>query len=106
MSCLNAVQQYTEARGYSVVRKFVGHGVGACLHEAPEVPNFGVPGHGIRLVKGMTIAIEPMINAGVEDVDVMPDGWTVKTADGKLSAHFEHTVALTGGGVEILTLPE
>lgn len=102
----NAVQRFAEARGYSVVRKFVGHGVGASLHEAPEIPNYGEPGRGVRLVRGMTFAIEPMINAGDSDVHVMPDGWTVKTADGSLSAHFEHTVAITDGGVEILTLPE
>lgn len=99
----SAVQRYVEARGYSVVREFVGHGVGASLHEAPEVPNFGRPGHGFRLVPGMTLAIEPMINIGTADVHVLPDGWTVKTADGKLSAHFEHTVAITADGPVIMT---
>ena len=99
----HAVQAYVEARGYSVVREFVGHGVGASLHEAPEVPNFGRPGHGIRLVPGMTLAIEPMVNLGGPDVRVLPDGWTVKTTDGKLSAHFEHTVAITADGPVILT---
>lgn len=99
----HAVQAYVEARGYSVVRDFVGHGVGASLHEAPEVPNFGKPGHGVRLVPGMTLAIEPMINAGRPEVNVLPDGWTVKTRDGKLSAHFEHTVAITAEGPVILT---
>lgn len=99
----HAVQAYVEARGYSVVREFVGHGVGASLHEAPEVPNFGRPGHGIRLVPGMTLAIEPMVNLGGPDVRVLPDGWTVKTTDGTLSAHFEHTVAITVDGPVILT---
>lgn len=102
----NAVQQYVEARGYSVVRDFVGHGVGASLHEAPEVPNFGKPGRGIRLVSGMTLAIEPMINIGTPNVKQLSDGWTVKTADGKLSAHFEHTVAITPEGPVILTIPD
>lgn len=99
----HAIQQYVEARGFSVVRKFVGHGVGTQLHEAPEVPNFGTPGRGIRLMPGMTIAIEPMINAGNYDVKVMPDGWTVLTKDGSLSAHFEHTVVVTPDGPQILT---
>jgi len=98
-----AVQQYVEARGYSVVREFVGHGVGASLHEAPEVPNYGTAGRGVRLVPGMTIAIEPMINLGQPQVNIMPDGWTVKTADGKLSAHFEHTIAITADGPVIMT---
>ncbi|MBQ3549933.1 MAG: type I methionyl aminopeptidase [Clostridia bacterium] len=100
-----AVQQYVESRGYSVVRKYVGHGVGTSLHEAPEIPNFGVSGRGVRLVPGMTIAIEPMVNAGSYDVKVMPDGWTVLTSDGSLSAHFEHTVAITADGPKIMTLP-
>lgn len=100
----NAVQRYVEARGYSVVRQFVGHGVGTHLHEAPEVPNFGTPGRGIRLLPGMTIAIEPMVNVGKPDVKVMPDGWTVLTRDGSLSAHFEHTVAVTSDGPQIMTL--
>ncbi len=101
----HAVQQYVESRGYSVVRKYVGHGVGTSLHEAPEIPNFGVSGRGVRLVPGMTIAIEPMVNAGSYDVKVMPDGWTVLTSDGSLSAHFEHTVAITADGPKIMTLP-
>ena len=100
----HAVQQYAEERGFSVVREFVGHGVGTDLHESPEVPNFGTPGRGIRLMPGMTIAIEPMINAGKERVKVMPDGWTVLTQDGSLSAHFEHTIAITPEGPQILTL--
>lgn len=101
----SAVQQYVEMRGYSVVRQFVGHGVGTDLHEEPNVPNFGTPGRGPRLLPGMTLAIEPMINAGVYDVKVLDDGWTVVTADGKLSAHFEHTVAITPDGPVILTRP-
>ena len=100
----HAVQSYVEARGYSVVRQFVGHGVGTHLHEAPEVPNFGTPGRGIRLLPGMTLAIEPMINAGKSDVRVLPDGWTVLTCDGSLSAHFEHTVVITADGPKIMTL--
>ena len=98
-----AVQQYVEAHGFSVVRNYVGHGIGTSLHEAPEVPNFGVSGRGVRLVPGMTIAIEPMVNAGSYDVKVMPDGWTVLTKDGSLSAHFEHTVAITADGPKIMT---
>lgn len=100
----HAVQAYVEARGYSVVRKYVGHGVGTQLHEAPEVPNFGTPGRGIRLLPGMTLAIEPMVNAGGADVRVLPDGWTVLTKDGSLSAHFEHTVVITADGPKIMTL--
>lgn len=99
----NAVQRYVEARGYTVVRDFVGHGVGAKLHEDPNVPNFGTPGRGVRLLPGMTIAIEPMVNQGVYGVKTMPNGWTVKTLDGKLSAHFEHTVAITQDGPVIMT---
>ena len=98
-----AVQQYVEKRGYSVVRQFVGHGIGTQLHEAPEVPNFGTHGRGIRLMPGMTLAIEPMINMGSYDVKVMPDGWTVLTKDGSLSAHFEHTIVITPDGPQILT---
>ncbi len=98
-----AVQRYVEARGYSVVREFVGHGVGASLHEEPEVPNYRGSVRGVRLIPGMTIAIEPMINQGSEHINVMPDGWTVKTSDGKLSAHFEHTVAITADGPVIMT---
>lgn len=101
----HAIQQYVEQRGYSVVRQFVGHGVGTQLHEAPEVPNYGTPGRGIRLMSGMTLAIEPMVNAGHYDVKVMPDGWTVLTKDGSLSAHFEHTIVITPDGPQILTKP-
>ncbi len=101
-----AVQQYTEARSYSVVRDFVGHGVGAKLHEEPSVPNFGTPHRGARLIPGMTLAIEPMINMGGHQVEVLDDEWTVVTVDGSLSAHFEHTIAITGDGPIILTLPD
>ena len=99
----SSIQSYVEARGYSVVRDFVGHGVGTSLHEAPEVPNFGTAGRGIRLMPGMTLAIEPMINMGKAGVKVLPDGWTVITQDGSLSAHFEHTVAITSEGPQIMT---
>lgn len=99
----HAVQTYAEERGFSVVREFVGHGVGTELHESPEVPNFGTQGRGIRLMPGMTIAIEPMINSGKQNVKIMPDGWTVLTTDGSLSAHFEHTIAITPDGPQILT---
>ena len=102
----STVQRYVEARGYSVVRDFVGHGVGAKLHEDPSVPNYGTPGRGVRLLPGMTIAIEPMVNQGGHEVQVQKDGWTTVTRDGKLSAHFEHTVAITPDGPVILTKPE
>lgn len=101
-----AIQKYNEQRGFSVVREFVGHGVGAKLHEEPEVPNFGREGHGPRLMPGMVIAIEPMINSGKPSIRILPDGWTVKTVDKSLSAHFEHTIAITSQGAMILTLPE
>jgi methionyl aminopeptidase len=99
-----AVQGFVEARGYSVVRDFVGHGIGRRLHEPPHLPNFGTPGAGQRLVPGMVLAIEPMVNAGAPDVEQLDDGWTAVTADGSLSVHFEHTVAITENGPEILTL--
>lgn len=102
----HAIQKYCEDNGFSVVRKFVGHGVGANLHEDPEVPNFGEPGHGPRLRAGMTIAIEPMVNAGTYGVRVLSDGWTVLTLDHALSAHYEHTVLITDGDPVLLTLPE
>ena len=102
----HAVQQYVESNGFSVVRSFVGHGVGAQLHEEPEVPNFGAPGRGPRLIPGMTLAIEPMVNAGVADVKILKDRWTVVTVDGKLSAHYENTVLITDGEPEILTVAE
>ncbi len=98
-----AISRYVEARGFSVVREFVGHGIGTKLHEAPEVPNYGTAGKGIRLLPGMTIAIEPMINAGAAGVKTLQDGWTVITSDGSLSAHFEHTVAITSDGPQIMT---
>ncbi len=102
----SAVQRYAEARGYSVVRDYVGHGVGAKMHEDPSVPNYGTPGRGVRLLPGMTIAIEPMINQGVKEVKTLEDGWTTVTTDGKLSAHFEHSIAITSEGPVILTLPD
>ena len=101
-----AIQSYVEARGYSVVREYVGHGVGTSLHEAPEVPNFGTAGRGIRLMPGMTLAIEPMINIGTWDTLLADDGWKVSTADGSLSAHYENTVAITSDGPRILTVVE
>ena len=100
----HAVQSTVEPLGFSVVREYVGHGVGRDLHEEPEVPNFGHAGHGIRLVPGMVIAIEPMITMGTEKVDWMSDGWTVKTKDRKPAAHYENTIAITDNGVEILSL--
>lgn len=103
----HAVQQYVESHGCSVVRSFVGHGVGAKLHEPPEVPNFGPAGHGPRLVPGMTIAVEPMVNAGHWEVRVLKDGWTTVTTDGSLAAHYENTILITeDGSPEILTVTE
>ena len=99
----HAVQAWVEPRGFSVVREFVGHGIGRQLHEAPQLPNFGAPGQGPRLKPGMTLAIEPMINAGSPGVKILEDGWTAVTQDGRRSAHFEHTVAITESGPEILT---
>ena len=100
----SAVQRYVEARGYSVVRSFTGHGVGTKLHEDPSVPNYGTPGRGPRLIPGMTIAIEPMITAGDQKTRVLSDGWTAVTEDGSLAAHFEHTVCITPDGPRIMTL--
>ena len=100
-----AIQSYVEQHGCSVVREYVGHGIGAKLHEAPEVPNFGRNGRGPRLLRGMTLAIEPMVNAGAPAIKVLPDGWTVKTLDGTWSAHYENTVLITDGEPEILTAP-
>ena len=102
----SAVQAYVESNGFSVVRDFIGHGVGADLHESPEVPNFGRPGRGPRLIKGMTLAVEPMVNMGDYKVRVLSDGWTTVTADGSLSAHYENTVLITDGEPEILTVTE
>ena len=101
----HAVEEHVVSNGMAVVKKYVGHGVGRELHESPEVPNFGKAGHGPRLVAGMVIAIEPMVNLVGEDVKVLPDGWTVLTKSGSLSAHFEHTVAITPDGPVILTNP-
>lgn len=99
----HAVQSFVEKEGFSVVREFVGHGIGRQLHEAPQIPNFGPPGQGPRLKAGMTLAIEPMINAGAAGVKILDDGWTAVTLDGRPSAHFEHTVAITEEGPQILT---
>jgi methionyl aminopeptidase len=99
----HAVQSWVEPKGFSVVREFVGHGIGQNLHEAPQIPNYGQAGQGPRLKNGMTLAIEPMINAGLPGVKILEDGWTAVTVDGRRSAHFEHTVAITDNGPEILT---
>ncbi len=101
----HAVQKYVEENGFSVVRDYVGHGVGSELHEAPEVPNYGNPGRGARLVAGMTLAIEPMVNAGGYQVKTLRDGWTVETFDGSLSAHYENSILITKGDPIILTVP-
>ena len=98
-----AVQSYVEANGFSVVRRYVGHGVGEELHESPDVPNYGTKGRGVRLYAGMTIAVEPMVNIGTPDVRELSDKWTVVTADGSLSAHYEHSIAITDDGVIVLT---
>lgn len=98
-----AIQSYVESRGFSPVREYVGHGIGRQMHEAPQIPNFGFPGQGPLLQKGMTLALEPMVNAGGWCTKVADNGWTVATADGSLSAHFEHTIAITDGEAEILT---
>ena len=100
----HTIQAYAESHGYGVVRELVGHGIGRNMHEEPDVPNFGIAGHGMRLSEGMTIAIEPMINMGTEKVEFMEDCWTVKTRDRKPSAHYENTIAITSKGVEILSL--
>lgn len=97
------VQKVVEENGFSVVRDFVGHGIGSTLHEEPEVPNYGTEGRGLRLVPGMTIAVEPMVNIGTYQVNTLSDDWTVVTADGKLSAHYENTILITNNGAEILT---
>lgn len=102
----NAVESFVKPLGYEVVRRYVGHGIGHDVHESPDVPNYGTPGRGARLCRGMVLAIEPMINAGTSDVKELNDGWTVTTADGKLSAHYENTVALTESGIVILTDPD
>jgi len=99
----HAIQSHAESGGYSVVRKFVGHGIGKALHEDPQIPNYGKPGMGIRLKPGMVLAIEPMVNAGGHEVTTLEDGWTAVTKDGSLSAHFEHTIAVTENGPVILS---
>ena len=99
----DAIQSHVEAAGFSVVRKFVGHGIGSQMHEEPEIPNFGIPGQGPILKPGMTLAIEPMVNAGSWEVVILSDKWTAKTKDGKLSAHFEHTICITKNTPEVLT---
>jgi methionyl aminopeptidase len=101
-----AVQQHVEAHGFSVVREFVGHGIGTALHEEPQIPNYGTAGRGARLAEGMVLAVEPMVNAGRPAVKVLGDGWTAVTKDGSLSAHFEHTVAVTAAGCRVLTVAE
>ena len=101
----HAVQEYVETNGFSIVREYVGHGVGRKMHEAPEVPNFGAPGHGPKLLRGMTIAVEPMVNAGTAGITQRQDGWTVTTADGKYAAHYENTLLITSGEPELLTVP-
>ena len=100
-----AIQTYVESHGYSIVREYVGHGIGTQLHEPPEIPNYGHPGRGPSLLRGMTLAIEPMVNAGAAAIRVLPDGWTVKTQDGKWAGHYENTVLITDGEPEILTVP-
>ena len=99
----HAIEEYVEGNGFSVVREYVGHGIGRNMHESPEVPNFGHPGHGPRLLRGMTIAVEPMVNAGSAAIRQMSDGWTVKTADGRNAAHYENTILITDGDPELLT---
>jgi methionyl aminopeptidase len=100
----HAIQACVESQGFSVVREFVGHGIGAALHEEPQIANYGEPGRGPRLAEGMTLAIEPMVNMGKPAVKVLADGWTAVTKDGSLSAHFEHTVAVTKNGPDVLTM--
>lgn len=99
----NAIQEYVESNGFSVVRMFTGHGVGKFLHEEPQIPNFGPPGKGPKLREGMTLALEPMVNAGSHEVAIDSDGWTASTKDGSLSAHFEHTIVITKDGARVLT---
>jgi methionyl aminopeptidase len=99
----NAIESCVNEYGYNVVKRYIGHGIGRELHESPDVPNYGTPGRGVRLCNGLTIAVEPMVNVGGSDVKDMGDGWTVKTADGSLSAHYENTIAITADGVLVLT---
>jgi methionyl aminopeptidase len=100
-----AVEGIAEGAGFSVVREYVGHGIGTAMHEEPQVPNYGPPGRGLRLKEGLVLAIEPMVNAGGPETELLGDGWTVVTRDGRRSAHFEHTIAVTANGPEVLTLP-
>ena len=100
-----AIQEYVESNGFSIVREYVGHGIGTQMHESPEIPNYGHSGHGPKLLRGMTLAIEPMVNAGTAAIRQMPDGWTVRTRDGKYAAHYENTILITDGEPEILTAP-
>lgn len=100
------IQQYVENNGFSVIRNYCGHGIGQKLHESPEIPNYGTFGRGIRLAKGMTIAVEPMVNYGKAETDLMGDGWTVKTRDGSLAAHYENTILITDGSPQLLTNPQ
>ena len=101
----HAIEEYVEGNGFSVVREYVGHGIGRNMHESPEVPNFGIAGHGPKLLRGMTLAVEPMVNAGTAAIRQMPDGWTVKTRDGKYAAHYENTILITSDEPELLTVP-
>ena len=102
----HAVQEYVEVNGFSVIRDYVGHGVGAVMHEEPEIPNYGIAGHGARIVRGMTLAVEPMVAAGDWPVRTLRDGWTVVTKDGSMAAHYENSILVTDGEPEILTVPE
>ena len=101
----HAIEEFVEGNGFSVVREYVGHGIGRNMHESPEVPNFGIAGHGPKLLRGMTLAVEPMVNAGTAAIRQMPDGWTVKTRDGKYAAHYENTILITSDEPELLTVP-
>jgi methionyl aminopeptidase len=101
----HAVQSHVEKFGYGVVREFVGHGIGRKLHESPQIPNYGNPGTGVKLKSGMTLAIEPMINAGGCSIRILSDKWTAVTSDGSMSAHFEHSIVITDNGPEILSVP-
>ena len=101
----HAIEEYVEGNGFSVVREYVGHGIGRNMHESPEVPTFGIAGHGPKLLRGMTLAVEPMVNAGTAAIRQMPDGWTVKTRDGKYAAHYENTILITSDEPELLTVP-
>ena len=100
-----AIQEYAHKMGCSVVREYVGHGIGTAMHEEPQIPNYGPPGRGLKLKEGMVLAIEPMVNAGSAQTEILEDGWTVVTRDHRRSAHFEHTIAVTEHGPEVLTLP-